>query len=200
LDPGIEMITEQKKMENMKKGKGDLKNSRTLREEAEKLLKKKREMIALPVLESDEEKLIHELQVHQVALEIQNEELRAANQIAEKALRNYTMLYDLAPMGYFTLESDGTICELNFTAADMLGEKRFSLINTNLKIFLSRESLPVFNQFLSKVFTSKVKETCNVHLSQVNNNLFQVYMEAIETGEDRRCLLSVVDISRIKLM
>ena len=83
-------------------------------------------------MESDTRKLLHELQVHQIELEMQNEELRQANEIAEEALKNYTMLYDFAPMGYFTLDSDGSICELNFTGAEILGDKRFSLINSNL--------------------------------------------------------------------
>ena len=55
-------------------------------------------------MESDVKKLLHELQVHQIELEMQNEELRKANETAETALKKYTMLYDFAPMGYFTLE------------------------------------------------------------------------------------------------
>jgi len=165
---------------------------------AEELLKMKREENDLPAFESDEKKLIHELQVHQIELEMQNEELRQANEVAETALRKYTLLFDLAPMGFFILESDATICELNFTAAEILGEKRFSLENTNLKLFISKDSLPVFNKFISKVFTSKSKEWCEVSISQKNNNLCQVYIDGIVTGEEGRCLLSVVDISRIK--
>jgi PAS domain-containing protein len=88
---------------------------------------------------------------------MQNEELRQAVETAETALRKYTILYDLAPMGYLTLEHDGTICELNFTAADMLGERRFSLVNNNIKLFINNDSLPVFNNFLDKVFESQIQ-------------------------------------------
>ena len=95
---------------------------------------------------------------------MQNEELRQANETAETALKKYTMLYDFAPMGYFTLDSEGSICELNFTGAEMLGEKRFSLVNSNFKLFISEDSQPVFNKFFSKVYTSNAKESCEVML------------------------------------
>jgi hypothetical protein len=129
---------------------------------------------------------------------MQNEELRQANETAETALKKYTMLYDFAPMGYFTLNSDGSICELNFTGADMLGEKRFSLVNSNFKLFVSEDSQSVFNNFFSKVYASNVKESCEVMLGYSNNPLCLVYMEGIVTGDDRKCLLSVVNISGFK--
>ena len=173
----------------------DLTDPRMLRKKAEELLKERQQNNDLQVNETDEKRLLHELQVHEIELEMQNEELRQANEAAEKALKKYTMLYDLAPMGYFTIESNGAICELNFTAADMLGDRRFSLVNTNLKLFISRDSLPVFNNFLSKVFTSESKESCEVVLSHDENHSKYVYMEGIVTGDDQRCLLSVIDIA-----
>ncbi|MCK7537181.1 MAG: hypothetical protein MZV63_42555 [Marinilabiliales bacterium] len=94
---------------------------------AEEKLKRKRKKIPSEIQEADAKKLLHELQVHQIELEMQNEELRQANATAEEALRRYTMLYDFAPMGYFILDSDGSITDLNFTGAEILREKRFSL-------------------------------------------------------------------------
>lgn len=173
-------------------------NAGMLREKAEELLKKKIEKEEIYVPEMDEKKLLHELQVHKIELEMQNEELRHAVETAETALRKYTILYDLAPMGYLTLERDGTISELNFTAADMLGERRFSLVNNNIKIFINNDSLLVFNNFLEKVFDSKSKESCEAKLGNDNNHLYNVFMEGIVTREDQKCLLSVVDISRFK--
>jgi PAS domain-containing protein len=143
----------------------------------------------------DLKKILHELQVHQIELQMQNEELRQANETAEVALKKYTLLYDFAPMGYFTLDSDGTICDLNFTAAEMLGEKRFSLIETNFKLFVSGSSKPVFGEFLRKVFAGNAKESCELILGYDDTPLGIVYMEGIVTGEDKKCLLSVMDIS-----
>jgi hypothetical protein len=169
-------------------------DARLLRLKAEEQLKMKQKKGEKPVKESDVKKLLHELQVHQIELEMQNEELREAYETAETALKKYTLLYDFSPMGYLTLNSEGSICDLNFTAAEMLGDKRFSLIDSNFKLFISKDSQPVFNAFFSKVYTSNAKESCKVMLGYDNNPLCYVYMEGIVTG-DEQCLLSVVDIS-----
>lgn len=167
-----------------------------LRSKAEEQLKEKNKAKKVPLGETDVKKLMHELQVHQIELEMQNEELMLAYETAEAALKKFTMLYDLAPIGYFILDVEGVIHELNFTGADMLGDRRFSLINSNFKLFISEDSKSVFNNFFSKVFTSNAKEVCEVLLGYDNNPLCFVYMEGIVTGEDRNCLLSVVDIAR----
>ena len=175
-----------------------LTDAQILRIKAEELLKEKQKKMDKPVMETDEKRLLHELQVHQIELEMQNEELRHANETAETALKKYTMLYDFAPMGYFTLDSDGSICDLNFTGAEMLGDKRFSLVNSNFKLFVSEDSQAVFNTFFRKVFAGDAKESCEVMLGYDNNPLCLVYMEGIVSGDDRKCLLSVVDISGFK--
>ena len=175
----------------------DFTDAEMLRMKAEEQLKEKQKKV-VPVIEADVKKLMHELQVHQIELEMQNEELRQAYETAETALKKYTLLYDLAPMGYFTLDSDGSIIELNFTGADMLGDRRFSLINSNFKLYISEPSLPVFNRFFSKVHVSKAKESCEVMLGYDNNTLCYVYMEGIVIDDNGKCLLSVVDISSFK--
>lgn len=169
-----------------------------LRKKAEEQLKKKQKKIDKAIIEQDAKKLLHELQVHQIELELQNEELHQAYDTAETALKKYTLLYDFAPMGYFTLDSEGCICELNFTGAELLGDKRFSLINSNFKLFVSDESKPVFNEFFRKVYSSNAKELCEIKLGYNNNPLCDVYMEGIVTGDEHHCLLSVVDITEFK--
>jgi len=182
----------------MSKKDQSLTETQILRLKAEEKLKEQRKKANIKVLESDTKKLLHELQVHQIELEMQNEELKLAYETAEMALKRYTMLYDFAPMGYFTLDSYGSIHELNFTGADLLGEKRFTLVNSNFKLFISKESQSVFNDFFMRIFSSNVKESCEVMLGYDNNPLCLVYMEGIVTGDDRKCLLSVVDISGFK--
>jgi len=176
-----------------------LTEAQMLRLKAEEQLKKNQKKVRTLTVETDVRKLLHELQVHQIELEMQNEELRQANEKAETALKKYTMLYDSAPMGYFTLDSDGSICDLNFTGAELLGDKRFALVNSNFKLFISQESKAAFNTFFRKIFTGEAKESCEVMLGYDNNFLCFVYMEGIVTGDDdRKCLLSVVDISDLK--
>ena len=135
----------------MNKKEPDLSDAQLLRLNAERQLKMKKKKEDDSDLEIDAKRLMHELQVHQIELEMQNEELQRANETAETALRKYTMLYDFAPLGYFTLNSEGKIEELNFTGADMLGERRLSLVGSNFKFFVSEESKANFNSFLDKV-------------------------------------------------
>ncbi|MBE0662400.1 MAG: hypothetical protein IH597_08025 [Bacteroidales bacterium] len=174
----------------------DFTDARSLRIKAEQKLKEKQNIADQHALETDSKKLLHELQVHQIELEMQNEELSMAYETAEAALKKYTMLYDLAPLGYLTLESNGTIAELNFTAAEMLGERRFGLVGSNFKLYISDGYKAVFNNFLNSVFTSNEKQSCEVMLGYDNNPLGHVYMEGVVSGDEQNCLLSVVDISK----
>jgi len=182
----------------MNKKEPNLTESQLLRIKAEEKLKTKRKNKPLEIPESDAKKLLHELQVHQIELEMQNEELKQANATAEEALRRYTMLYDFAPMGYFILDSDATITDLNFTGAELLGEKRFSLINSNFKVFLSEKSKPVFNSFFQKLYASNTRESCELALGYNGRTLCYIYVEGVVTGDDRQCLLSAIDISEFK--
>lgn len=176
----------------------DFSDAGKLRKKAEQQMKVHKKTVGLSDSEIDVKRLLHELQVHQIELEMQNEELRRVYEIAEKALKKFTMLYDFAPMGYFTLDSEGRICELNFTGAELLGDRHFSLVNSNFKFFVSDQTLSLFNSFLSKLYKGNTKESCEVMLGKDKNAMTHVYMEGIVTGDGRECLLSVVDISGFK--
>lgn len=181
-----------------KQEKDSYTDAQLLRMKAEAELKLKQKEAGEVESEQDTMKLLHELQVHQIELEMQNEELREANLATEQALKKFTMLYDLAPMGYFTLDKLGSICELNFTGAEMLGERRFSLVNSNFKLFVADESKEAFNEFFKKVFSSNYKESCEIRLGYGNKSLSRVYIEGVVTGDDQNCLLSVIDISNLQ--
>ncbi len=100
-----------------------------LRRKAESLISQKQEVF-LPQKNSPEdmEKLIHELQVHQVELEMQNDEVRKAQEEVEESRSRYMDLYDFAPVGYFTLDNKGVILEANLTGAELLGIERGLLL------------------------------------------------------------------------
>ncbi|WP_157363850.1 hypothetical protein [Alkaliflexus imshenetskii] len=176
----------------------DFTDARLLRKKAEERLRNKYSQATFVGDDRDVKRILHELQVHQIELEMQNEELRQAYETTEEALKKYTLLYDFAPMGYFTLDSDGIIRDLNFTGAEMLGEKRHSLRNINFRLFISDESLSLFNTFFSGLFSTKLKDSCQLHLGYNQTILGFVYMEGIVTGDDGQCLLSLIDISGIK--
>ncbi|MFO7873183.1 MAG: PAS domain-containing protein, partial [Bacteroidales bacterium] len=168
------------------------------RKKAEAILKEKKGKVEQKDLESDVKKLLHELQVHQIELEMQNEELQQAYSEAQEALKKYTLLYDFAPMGYLTISGDGTILDLNFSAAEMIGEKRGRLINTNLKLFIADDSKSEFNAFIDKVFANKLKQSSVVVLDNGDNDSIRAYMEGICIEEDNQCILSFLDISKFK--
>ena len=176
----------------------DLSEAKLRRKEAEKMLKIKQKDKQILAEDADARKLLHELQVHQIELEMQNEELREAWKTAETALKKFTMLYDFAPTGYFTLDSDGSILDLNFTGAELLGDKRFNLIGSTFKLFVSDLSRPIFNRFLEKIYETNAKEVCELMLGYDDNPLCYVYMDGVTTGDDRNCLLSAFDISKFR--
>src|ERR1035437_763575 len=90
------------------------------------------------------QRLLHELQVHQIELELQNEELRNSRAQVEAAASRYTDIYDFAPVGYFTLKSNGVITQTNFAGARLLGLDRSRLVGKSFESFVSRADRPAF--------------------------------------------------------
>ena len=90
--------------------------------------------------EKSPEEIIHELQVHQIELELQNDELRRVQLELEESRDRYQDLYDFAPVGYFTLTHKGFISEVNLTGARLLGAPRPKLINMRFGYFVAPES------------------------------------------------------------
>ena len=179
----------------MNKDEHKFTNARVLRKKAEELLAKKQKMMDVEVSELDEKKLLHELQVHQIELEMQNEELLIEIEIAEKALKKNAMLFDLAPMGYITLDSTGTIYEINQAGANMLGGDISGLLKTNFKLYVADNAKVIFADFIKKVFESYQKVSCQIMLERNKKPLGYVYIEGVVITEEEMCLLSVVNIS-----
>ena len=138
-------------------------------------------------------KLIHELQVHQIELEMQNEELQ---QTAATA----SALYDFAPNGYFTIGPDGTITQLNHSGAKMLGKERICLENSNLKLFITDGTKLVFADFLERCFKTTLKQTCEIGLSVHGKPFSYLYLEGMLTEDKEHCLLIAIDITDRKLV
>ena len=121
-----------------------------LRQKAEAVLEKKSFKKGPKLSEIDALKLVHELEVFQIELELQNEELfMAKEKAAEMATEKYAELYDFAPSGYFTLSKEGKIIELNLSCSQMLGKERLRLKNNLFETFVSSDSKPILNLFLA---------------------------------------------------
>ncbi len=183
----------------MKKQNPVSSNASELRLKAEKQLKKQRSKSASIHVEADKLKLIHELEVHQIELEMQNEELRQAIDKAELAEEKYLELFDFAPIGYLTLSKKGEIIELNFSAANMLGKERSKLINGIFEFYISVDTRHIYNQFIEKVFKSKVKESCEVMLVMRGHMPKYLNITGIVSKNGRQCLIMLHDITIRKL-
>ena len=169
-----------------------------LRQKALGLLKNKISTSNFQHDEVDELKLIHERCVHQIELELQNEELELTKTAAQNSSAKYIKLYDFAPTGYFTLSPEGQIIELNLNGAHMIGKERSKLLSSLFGFFISEETKPVFNFFLREVFNSNVNKSCEVILINNSGQPINVYFTGITIGNGERCHVNVIDITRIK--
>ena len=142
----------------------------------------------------DQLKLIHELQVHQIELEMQNEALTLALEKAHTA----TALYDLAPAGYFTLNDEGDILQLNLEGAKMLGHNRSYLINKRLGLFITPDTLPAYNAFLNKVFEHHSKAVCDVRLNIHGKPGSYLHLQGVISDVKFKYLVTAIDITILK--
>jgi PAS domain S-box-containing protein len=165
-----------------------------LRQKAEDLLKWKPANFGSLITETDPLKLMHDLEVNQIALEMQNIELRQAVTASQDAIE----LYDFAPIGYFTLSREGEIKNVNLFGAQMLGSTTARLKKSQFEFYVSNAARPAFNKFLKDVFGKKTKEKCNLIL--LANDNFPVYVQIIgivnKTGD--QCLVTAADVSELK--
>ena len=111
-----------------------------------------------PVPAADPLRLLHELQVHQVELEMQNAELQEARERTKIVLEKYTDLYDFAPVGYFSLDAQGQILEVNLMGAAMLGLERSQLMHRRITRFVAPASQAILLDFLKQVFAGHGKQ------------------------------------------
>ena len=142
-----------------------------LRRHAEERMQAKTAGVQPPRTEDEMRRLVHELEVHQIELEMQNAELRQARDEVERALEKFTDLYDFAPVGYFTLDRGEIIRAVNLTGASILGIGRSRLIARRFDQFVAVEARPAFTAFLGKVFAGPSKETCEVALVKEGKKL-----------------------------
>ncbi|OGV73183.1 MAG: hypothetical protein A3K19_30150 [Lentisphaerae bacterium RIFOXYB12_FULL_65_16] len=190
----------------MKKNKTTSSAAADLRCRAEQRLQARRTAKARPPAEPETLRLLHELQVHQVELEMQNEGLLAAHAAADADLQQYTDLYDFAPVGYFTLGRDGSIRRANLTGARLLGVERSALSNRRFGLFVADVDRTAFNGFLNGVFEGEPREACEVALCRSGHSpasatgpgadgALHVRIEAVATEDGQTCRAAVTDIT-----
>jgi PAS domain S-box-containing protein len=127
---------------------------------------------------ADTTRLLHELQVHQVELEMQNGELHEARDNMETLLEKYTDLYDFSPVGYFTLGSCGKIHLVNLTGASLVGITRAKLIGHSFSQLITPDLRPDFRSFLEQIFASDAKQERDFHLLHLDQTAKVVKIRA----------------------
>ncbi len=143
-------------------------------------------------------RLMQELEIHQIELEMQNDELRAAQAEIQAGLERYTELFDFAPAGYFTITADGTIRLVNLTGATWLGSERAHLIGKRLNVMVAEGDRKIFSDFLDRVFASSKNENCRVLLTPAGQSPLIVRLDAKRREEGDCCRVVMTDITERK--
>lgn len=174
-------------------------NRRTLGEQSEKMGSAEWTDIGRMTSE-DVRRLVHELQIHQLELELQNEELRNAQVALAESRDRYSDLYEFAPVGYITLEKDDTVVEANLTAAALLGIERGALLRAKFSRFVSRHSQNEWHLFRQAIFSSDTKQICEIETRKAHEDALVVRIEGNAFGPEsnRLCRMAFFDITRRK--
>jgi diguanylate cyclase (GGDEF)-like protein/PAS domain S-box-containing protein len=169
-------------------------NPATLRQRAEARLQQTQPVA--PVTTWDTERLLHELQVHQVELEMRNEELLHAYDEADALREKYADIYDFAPVGYFTLDAQGVVLQPNLAGAILLGVKRSRHGRYRFAAAVKPEYLPTFNAFQKDVLDNNCKRSCEIVLMATGQRPeATVRIEAVPDDNSRECRMVVMDIT-----
>lgn len=148
---------------------------------------------------ADIQALIHNLQVHQIELELQNEELRRAQLELQAARDRYADLYNFAPISYFTLDANGAIIEANLTGAALLNVTRSALIGTPLIHFVIPEDRAKYASYRVRLGAGEEPQAAEVRLISSAGAIFFARLEGRAVhdyaGHLLQCKLTVSDIS-----
>ncbi len=151
-----------------------------LRSRAVERLRKNKADSHLPRTEKDAKRLVHELEVHQIELEMQNAELRQAQEELELSRNKYVDLYDFAPVGYFTFDTQGLILEVNLTGAKLLGTERKLLLKKPFISFIADAGgRDVFSKHRKEVFQKQDPTTCEIRLTRKDGSIFHGQIKSI---------------------
>lgn len=144
----------------------------------------------------DNAQLVHELQVHQIELEMHNEALRHAYEEADNLRERYADIYDFAPVGYFTLDPLGVILDMNLSGAVLLGIKGSEKSRHRFAAFLHADYLKAFNLFVDEVLNTRKKLRCETVLAaNARRPATAIRIEAVPDADGRECRMVVMENS-----
>jgi len=149
----------------------------------------------------DVQDLVHELQVHQIELEMQNRELREAQQKLEETCGSYADLYDFAPIGYIGMDNRGVIREINLTAATMLGLERSNLLKQPMTRWIDRSNHSQFFNYLHSQFIENSESSTILTLTPHPGHALSVKLESVIAYSPSQdcdlCRTAFIDITEL---
>ena len=143
------------------------------------------------------DEIIHKLEVHQIQLEMQNDELKRSLQSLEEAKDRYMDLYDFAPVGYLTISGKGAIVEANLTAATMLEVERSRLLAHGVDLFISTKDLTIWEHLLADIFHDYKKHSCELLLNRQDGSTFHALLISTRLKPCDETQLARIAISNI---
>jgi diguanylate cyclase (GGDEF)-like protein/PAS domain S-box-containing protein len=168
-------------------------SAKEVRQIAEAKIQEERDSKQAISSEDDAQKVLHELQVHQIELMMQNEELQQAR-ITERSHYRYTELFEFAPIAYFVFDVSGVINQVNLRGASLLGVERASLAGEPFSDYVTPQHCDTFKDCLNKVFAGEGIQSCEI-LVLINKTVCWLNIEANLgiTGTD--CLAALIDVT-----
>ncbi len=129
------------------------------------------------------QKVLHELRVHQIELEMQNEELRRTQHELDIERKRYFDLYDLAPVGYLSVSEQGLILEANLSAAILLGEARRHLVQQPISTFIARDDQDAYYLLRRRLVDTHKTQTCELQMKPKDVQPLWVHLTVSLTQE-----------------
>lgn len=167
-----------------------------LRSEAEKRLAHLEKISSRGDTE-ETQRLIHELRVHQIELEMQNAQLAQTQAELEKSRQKYSDLFDFAPVGYLSLDENGIVLEANLTIAIMLGVERMRMLKRPFQVHVAAADRDLFRAHLQNISKTRGRYRCDLRLKTKNGSEFYGQLDSLflETHGKISCMTAVTDIS-----
>jgi PAS domain S-box-containing protein len=174
---------------------------KSLRRKAESRLNKK--IVRLREKSPDDpEEVLQELRIHQIELEMQNDQLRRTEQELEQSRHKYADLYDFAPIGYFSLDKNGIVTEANYTGCQMLGVEKSRLINKPFHSYVDKDSQNQYYLHRKAAMTPGPGQTCEITIVRKDGETFEARLDSIPVLNDGEhvvgCRVAVIDITKRK--
>ncbi|MDO8303970.1 MAG: PAS domain S-box protein, partial [Sedimentisphaerales bacterium] len=151
---------------------------------------------------SDADALLHELQVHQIELEMQNDELRAVEQQLQKSQQEYADLFESAPVGYLILDTKARIIKINRMGLDILKQPIEKINGRPLSMYIDTADLAVFMAHKKVVLDNGLRQGCELRLVKADNTTISAYLisEPVKdkAGKIIQCRTSITDLTQTK--